>query len=693
MDGKRLPELLAPAGSPEALDAAIEAGADAVYFGSGGFNARMRAKNFTDEELRAALEKCAGYGVKSYVTVNTRLKDAELSDVLSLAERLYLDGATALIVADPGAASLIKRRIPDFELHASTQLSGHSAKDAEAFAHLGFSRMVCPREITLPELEHLCKNSPVEIEMFVHGAHCVSFSGQCLMSFALGGRSGNRGMCAQPCRLPYMIEGVKSSHPLSLKDMCLAGHISRIINSGVASLKIEGRQKSSDYVYGTVKAYRRLLDERRDATPDEVAALSELFSRDGFTDGYFKGSYRSMLGTRGEDEKSAASGFKGLERKIKLDAELTVKISERASLTYTDGRRSATAYGETVAAREAGEAMSPDAAREKAGRLGNTPFVLGDFVFSFDDDASFSLSELNRLRRDAVSKLSRIDGRSEDDFRPVETAGKAKTDAPEKRLLTAEFRSFDQIPEEAFTFFNKIYIPLGEISRADGDTICVVADPLTYDASYQNFEDALSGYEGEVMVHGFGQATCAAKCGARPVGSFRFNVTNSASADEILKFVDAVSISPEAPSALCRDVAGKTSVIIYGKLPLMHTERCMMSDGGASCPFGGAGGRTFPEPKKKKASHGGKSCDGRICTGVMTDRTGARFPISGLADCSNVIYNSVPIYMADKADALSKCAAKRFHFIFSDESRAECAKVISAYKSGAAPDGAVRRIK
>ena len=690
-----MPELLSPAGSPEALDAAIEAGADAVYFGAGSFNARMRAKNFTDSEMANALSKCASYGVKTYVTVNTRVKDSELSSVLSLAEELYLGGATALIVADPGAASMIHERIPDFELHASTQFSGHSVMDAEYLRYKGFSRMVCPREISLHELTYLCRESPIEIEAFVHGAHCVSFSGQCLMSFAMGGRSGNRGMCAQPCRLPFSIEGVKNSHPLSLKDMCLAGSIPELISSGVSSFKIEGRQKSADYVYGVTRIYRRLIDERRRASEGELRELTELFSRDGFSDGYLKGNYRSMLGVRDEDERSSASGFPGLTRKIPLDAKLVVKEGERPSISYFDGQRFSKAEGEASPHRETGVPMDPAVAREKAGKLGGTPFVLRSFEAEIDPDAAFPLSELNALRREAVKKLSSPRSASENGFQTVSSLPPQKKSIPSHRMLTAEFASFDQIPDEALKFFDKIYIPASEAKKADGEKICVFASPVTYDAEADDFVRLVQAAGGEVLVNGVGQAKLAASTGAKPVGSFRFNVTNSRSASVLSELLGTVTISPESPAALCRDIAGETSLIIYGKLPLMHTERCALSDGGAVCPFGGAGGRTYPYHVKRAGSAPGKVCDGALCLGKMTDRTGTAFEIRGLEDCSNIIYNSAPIYMADKKEFLDNCFADRFHFIFTTESKAECADVISAYINGLPPRDAakIRRLK
>ncbi|MBQ7715417.1 MAG: U32 family peptidase [Clostridia bacterium] len=689
---RRIPELLAPAGSPEALDAAIEAGADAVYFGAGDFNARMRAKNFNDAELSSALEKCAQYGVKSYITVNTRLKDSELDNALALIRESCADGADAFIIADPGLARLIAKLLPDVQMHASTQLSCHSSRDAEALSALGFSRMVCPRELSYGEIKELCEKSPLEIEMFVHGAHCVSFSGQCLMSYAMGGRSGNRGMCAQPCRLPFRAPGVANANPLSLKDMCLAGSVEEIIACGVASLKIEGRQKSADYVYGTVKIYRALLDGKRSASPEEIIALGEIFSRDGFTDGYFKGRYRRMLGMRDEDTQSGAEPFAGLSRKIPVDVSLRAVIGERTSFNVSDGKRSAASYGGVVRSRESGSVMLESAAKEKAAKLGSTPFVLRNFDFKIDPDASFSLSELNALRREAIRLLVHPEDRDPPALETVKRQRRRKT-AAGKKLLTAEFTYADRIPEEAYAFFDRMYISADHSDRCDGDRVCAVLSPLTFDRSYPDLEKTLGNLRGEVLVHTFGQAAAAKEAGLSPAASFRFNVMNSYCAEEVLEFADSVTISPEAPSALAADIEGDVSVIVYGKLPLMLTERCAISDGGEACPFGGTGGRSARPAGKRAATVGERKCDGSLCSSYLEDRTGVRFPVIGLPDCSNVIFNSVPIYMADKRDFLKDCPSTRLHFIFTDESPDECRAVIEAYKNGDAASGGIRRIR
>ena len=326
---KLLPELLSPCGSLDALTAAVEGGADAVYFGGTVFNARMNAKNFDRADIRSAVGYCHENGVKAYVTLNTQIYDRELKSALDHAAFLYESGADAVITADMGLSSLIKRYIPELELHASTQATVHNLAGAEKLYELGFSRVVGAREMDLDNIKTLC-TSRAEMEMFVHGAICVSVSGQCLMSAMLGGRSGNRGQCAQPCRMCY-----NGEYPLSIKDMCLGSHIPSLIDAGVASLKIEGRMKSPAYVYGVTKIYRRLLDERRAATRDEINELQRLFSRSGFTDGYYTGNIgKNMLGIRTENdiaktrnEGSFKSGnIKPVEESVKTAPVIPAKL-------------------------------------------------------------------------------------------------------------------------------------------------------------------------------------------------------------------------------------------------------------------------------------------------------------------------------------------------------------------------------
>ncbi len=316
MNKNRKPEVLSPAGSLEAAYAAVAGGADAIYIGGKMLNARMNAKNFSDDALAECIRHCHENGVKVYVTLNTAVLDRELKSALDYADMLYSLGVDALIVSDTGLASAFKDRYPEMGIHASTQASGHNAQCAKALSELGFDRMVCARELSETDIKTLCEQSPIEIEQFVHGAMCVSQSGQCLASAMMGGRSGNRGVCAQPCRMSY-----NGAHPLSLKDMCLANHAKTLTESGVSSLKIEGRMKSPSYVYGVTKIYRRIIDEDRNATENEIKELAAIFSRGGFTDGYYTECVGSdMNGVRAEADISASraikTDFKKIERSI-----------------------------------------------------------------------------------------------------------------------------------------------------------------------------------------------------------------------------------------------------------------------------------------------------------------------------------------------------------------------------------------
>lgn len=678
------PELLAPAGSPEALAAAIEGGADAVYFGSVKFSARMRAKNFDQNEIADAIALCRAYGVRSYITVNTRVRDTEMAEVMDTVSHLYAAGADALIVADLGVASLVRRHFPEMELHASTQLSGCSSADAAQLSALGFSRMVCPRELSLRQISLLCSNSPLEIEMFIHGAHCVSYSGQCMLSYAMGGRSGNRGECAQPCRLPYKICGTAcnpSEYPLSLKDMCLASHMREIMLSGVTSLKIEGRQKSADYVYGVTKMYRTLLDERRDADKEEIAALAALFSRDGFSDGYFSEKYRSMLGIRRENDTEmsrSAPAFPGLAKKIPLRAELRVQADQPAALTITAKNKSVTVTGAVPdAARTA--ALDTASAKKNIGKLGGTPFILESFTAEIGENLFFTPAALNDLRRRALAEWNAPVRPSE--IRSVVLPEKSARPHPEKVRFTAQFLTADQIPEEAEAFFDEIYLPPECYAR----DYALDMVPYAPDITTTQLAATLSVTSPRsVLAHTPSQIAMAKELGIPVLASMRLNVWNTPCAQAICAMGAAtVTISPEIPLGAVRAIDANKAVIAYGRLPLMLMMRCAISDGGEHCRTKGNGG--FTDFIEKNF----------ICRSSLTDRTGASFPLLGMYDCSNVLYNSVPLYMADRQDTLKSAGVSTLHFIFSVETKAEVARIIHAYKNGLPPENpsAVRRWK
>lgn len=687
-----LPELLLPAGSPDALAAAIEAGADAVYFGASAFSARARAVNFDADQAERAIALCRAYGVKAYAAVNTRIRDTETDEAIALVSMLYRAGVDAVIAADIGLTSRIREVFPDLELHASTQLTPVFRSDATALASLGFSRMVSPRELSYKELERLARTSPIEIEAFVHGAHCVSLSGQCLMSSLIGGRSANRGECAQPCRLPYKCGG-REGYLLSLADMCYAADIPAIIASGVRSLKVEGRQKDENYVYGVGKIYRTLLDERRSATADEIAEMAMLFER-GFTDGYLRRSFGGMCGVRRPDAVREKP-FGGLKKKVPVSARLELYSDRPAKLTVTAPSASATAQSDSAPGIATGSPITEDRARAAVAKLGQTPFELRDFEFDTDGETWIAASELNDLRRRCAEEIMNVCKRTEKpggkitgDPAPGDPApGDPLSDkmfAPDEPLRMAEFATAEQITPAAIDYFDRLYLPYTEYDpdRDRPRNVSLSLPPYMTD----ELADSLRGIirpGDRVLCHTVGQIGYVRSLGAAADASFRLNVFNTRCAAQIAGMTDGVvTLSPELNPSAMLDISravAMTGAVVYGKLPVMYTVRCMIR--GKDCPNHGFGGQC------------GRIRETSACRAVFTDRTGARFPVIGGRDCANVVYNSVPLWMADRGDVLRRTGVAVEVFVFADEDRAAVDRVIRGYRCGESPAGGVRRVK
>lgn len=665
---QKLPELLSPAGTPLALDAALEAGADAVYLGLSEFNARINADNFTREDIGAVIKKAHAYGVKVYITLNTLVYDRELDDFLLNAEAAYLGGADGLIVADLGAASLLHRRMPDMPLHASTQMSGHNVAAARELAARGFSRMVCAREMSEVDIRTFTKNSPIEAEVFVHGALCVSHSGQCLFSSLVGGRSGNRGECAQPCRLPYGARAGANEYPLSLKDLSLAAHVDKLIDMGVASFKIEGRMKSPEYVRDVTRIWRRLLDERRGATRDELRELSEIFSRGGLTDGYFKNKISSqMLGVRSEEDKMASrelEPFVGLKKKIPVELDVKIKEGEPSSLTVMPYGVTATGI---VPERAINAPLDKAAVIKNISKLGATPFEAKNINIELDDGLIMPISAINALRRAAIDEICKTD-RSEAGLLRVE---KKKATMPPEKSKTAVFYDPRNITKKAREYFDIIFAPLHRYdSRAQG----IIMPPVIFDSELEAVETLLTEAKENgakyALVGNIGHIALAKKYGLEIYADYRMNIANSESAAALEELgVLRTIVSPELTLPQIRDIGGNRSAVVYGKAVLMTLEKCVIRE-------------VYDCAKCER--------DG-IC--YITDRKGVRFGVMREFEHRNIIFNSIPIYMADKKELLVKYKISGEHFIFSDETPAEVDDVILAYKKGLpSKNGKIRRI-
>ncbi len=654
-----LPELLAPSKDMQALKSAIASGADAVYFGTDSFNARMRANNFNLDEAREAIRLCHAHGVKAFVTLNIAILAREIPQMLEYVASLYESGVDALIVSDLGAMRLIREHFPNLEIHASTQASAHNIDGVRALEKIGCKRVVVARELDKNSIKEICDKVDSEIEMFVHGAHCMSVSGQCLMSYAMGGRSGNRGECAQPCRLPYKIGG-KSAYPLSLKDMSLCTHIDEIIDTGASSLKIEGRMKNADYVGGAVKIWRELLDNKRNAGKTELARLEALFSRQGFTDGYFKSRIDDkMLGVRSEQDKEITKSLDSAEitlEKPEINMHARFILGEKSSLTVSNGARTVTVYADAPEV-AINAPMSDGDIIKNLSKLGTTPFSLAKITLEKSENIMVRVSALNALRRRAIDMLLGAREPKKADY----VAKKRIFGAFDKR--TALFSRVEQIPENS-DYFDIIFVYADKYKRDCGaNGICL--PPVILDKEWDDILDVLR----EARSHGIkyalasniGQTEKLRELGFEIICDFRFNIFNSEGA-ECLKEMGATSIilSPELTLPQARDIGG--SLIAYGKFPVMTTHKCII-----------------------KSTEG---CD--KCRAYLTDRTGAKMYCEGIFGHRNIIYNSTPIYMADKLSTIKEFP---LHFIFTDEKREECYKIIEAYKNGRATNEKMRRIR
>ncbi len=664
----KLPELLSPAGSPTALRAAVEGGADAVYMGMSSFNARIYAKNFTTDELRESIRLAHAYGTKVYIALNTMIYDRELDSFVRAAEEAYLCGADALIIADLGGAEAIRRRVP-IELHASTQMAGHNVDAARLLSGRGFSRMVAARELGRDDLATLVRTSPIETEVFVHGALCVCHSGQCLFSSLVGGRSGNRGECAQPCRLPYRA-GKGESYPLSLKDLSLAEHLPALCDMGVASLKIEGRMKSPEYVRDVTRIWRRLLDESRGATPEEMRELAAIFSRGGFTDGYYAGRIdRKMLGVRSQTDKDTSrklTPFTDLTRKIPIALSAVVRADEPMSLTVVS--RGVSVYGQIPEAARTAPIDEATVSRSLS-KWGGTPYEVASLDITLDEGLMVPISALNALRRKALDALMTDAARSEEDFFEVEETRAIEAERKQP-WRTAVFYQPTQIPAEAADFFDICYTP---IEQYEGQTNGVLLPPVIMDGEREQMRELLVRAERlgarHVLVGNLGHVALARETGMTLHGDLRLNIANAETVSVLrgLGFEDWI-LSPELTLAQMRDLAAGASAIVYGRLPLMVTEKCIGKELG-SCD----------------ACHTGKM--------TLVDRRGAAFPVLRAPAHRSLIFNSVPTYMADRESELARAGLSGQHFLFTTESEGEIRALLRAYERGNAPMGTVRRIR
>ena len=628
------PEILAPVGGKEQLIAAVRCGADAVYLGGQNFNARRNAANFAETDLTQAVSYCHARRVKVYVTVNTVVLDTELPALEEEAERIANAGADAVIIQDMAVLRLFQSRYPTLKRFASTQTAVHNVDGAKFLESVGFDSIVLARELSLREIESICNAVSIQKEAFIHGAHCMSVSGACYLSAMLGGRSGNRGLCAQPCRLNW----TSGDHPyaLSLKDMSLLPHLQELADAGVDSFKIEGRMKRPEYVAAATAACKLALAGK----PYDAEALRAVFSRSGFTAGYLKGARNAdMFGYRTKEDVTGADGvlssLAGLYRSENplVPVDFTFSLDEYAStLTVSDGERVVKVEG-PAPERAIHRALDVEGARKSLEKTGGTPFFVRSFTAEITSGLTLPASALNAMRRDALDELLAQRGttqphkREDFSFSPSEKY-KSKSEKPAlwARFYTKEqvacADSFDRILLPAEEIDAELLSQFGEKLIAQLPTVLFPADEPAFDALLESLSKLGLSSVWANNVYG---VALGRRLGLTVHGGYGLNCTNT----EALRFYESqglasLTLSFELSMSAIKGLGGTLprGIVSYGSLPLMQLRNCPI-----------------------KASIGCAACGQ---AGELIDRMQVRFPVECDHYRTAALLNSVPLDIAER---------------------------------------------
>lgn len=686
-------ELLSPAGSREAVTAAVQNGAGAVYLGYGDYNARRNAKNFTREQLAETVEYCHVRGVKVYLTLNTLLSDAELPGAAKEAAYASEVGVDAVLVQDLGVLDLVRRAAPDVPVHASTQMSVMNLDGVRKCADLGCTRAVLARELSADQIAYICAHSPIEIETFVHGAQCMSYSGQCFFSSVIGGRSGNRGLCAQPCRLSYGWDDRADSPLLSLKDMSLAGHLQELDEMGVACVKIEGRMKRPEYVAIVTGIYAAAIRERREPTKEELEQLRLAFSRQGFSDGYFRDcTGRQMFGVRTDERTpeelfAAARADYGREHPlVGVRGQFVMRWEEPLTLTLTNGTHTVTAQGDCPQ-QALKRPTTGEEAVQRLSKTGGTPYYVEELTAEADEGLMTPASQLNALRRDALEQLTALRGAKPDrrkgNWAPLADDKARNTGKP--ALSVALYGAEQYSPELLKHNVALLCLPVEAAQalkdqfaaiHAAGCEIAILQPRVLWDREVPGLERALRALKeagaDTLMVTNLSGVELGDRVGLRLRGDFGLEVYNAECARMYGGLgLESVTLSFEQRLARLRDQKKPvdSEVVAYGRFPLMITQNCIYKARDGKCREG---------------------CQGEQS---IIDRKKARFPVRKAYGCRNEIFNSLPLWLADRKHELDRCGAWALRLNFTVETAAECARVLAAYASEAdvaAPDGFTR---
>lgn len=673
-------EVLSPAGGFDSFEAAVLSGADAVYFGAGDFNARRNAKNFTTDDIKKACEFARVRGVKTYLTLNTLTADNELSAALNTALIAAKAGIDALIVQDLGLVRALRRHLPNMPIHASTQMSVHSPEALPLLKEMGFSRVVVAREMDKAALKSFCteaKRIGIEVEAFVHGALCMCLSGQCFLSSVLGGRSGNRGLCAQPCRLEFGVQG-GTGHDLSLRDMSYIQHISEMAEMGVTSFKIEGRMKRPEYVAAAVTAVRSAA-EGVEIPVNVQELLSGIFSRSGHTDGYYQNRLgRDMFGVRTVEDVGLSNKminrahelYRREFQRVKVKARVEIKENLPISLAISDGKGHTSVVIGAKPDRAINRPIDGEFVSAKLLKCGGTPYIMTDVECDIDEGLSVSASVLSELKKAALEQLTvyrlAYDGQKAKD-NTVEDFCLPRGEFFKKDLKPlVQFRNLEQIPDD-LSDVAAVILPVecdfSSIKLPDGiELIADIPRGILHssDRVLKQLVDARQNGVKAAICGNLAAFELCRKAEIKPIAGFGMNVFNSESVAAVEDMGAEASVLSFEMSAV--DVSNTfglkpRGIITYGRLPLMIFRNCPGKNG-VGCA----------------------QCQGKC---ELTDRKGVKFPVMCRGEFSEM-FNSRPLWMFDRKNELKNLDFEVI--MFTDESKERCAEVLKLSKLKAAAD-------
>ena len=671
-------ELLAPAGSMDSLRAAVQNGANAVYLGCGNFNARQSAKNFTPATLAEAVKYCHIRGVAVHLTLNTLVLDREMKDLSELIHHAALCGVDAFIVQDLGVVKMCRQIAPKVAIHGSTQMTIHSLSGAQFCAALGMQRVVLSRELNRDEIRFICANSPIEIEVFAHGALCMCYSGQCYLSSVIGCRSGNRGRCAQPCRQSYGYNRWEDKYPLSLKDNCLIGYLKELQGMGVASIKLEGRMKRPEYVATVTSVYRKALDEGV-VTQPMMDALYTAFNRDGFTDGYYKGKVNlNMFGTRKDqptDKKWLASAQDTYEAgeaplvDIKFRAEMTC---DGSTLTVSDPEGRVCQVNGPVPELARNVAMTGQVLSQRIAKTGGTPYRCVEVRTHIDPGLTLSAAAINGMRREALNQLTALRARREEPKIRAFTPFPLYRGSKGQPGLTVQVSTAEQLTAGLLDLdLALLYVPLHILAEdlklcqmlTLRGRVAAVLPRIVHDGEMPKLVQDLKKIREmgvrDVLLGNMGLLLPAREAKMRIHGDFGLNIYNSGAVNTLqeMEFTTA-TLSFEMTLPQIRDVskALDCEILAYGRLPLMITEHCLIrnQNGKCTCHLGN-------QPK-------------------LVDKTGSEFPIMKEGNsCRSVLLNGKKLSWLDRQKDLQKLGLWAVRLYFTTEHSREVDRVLSDY--------------